>query len=234
MQTIILPTDLLIDRPLLSSALVAATGQVMVKHFGSEPREWEKSYRNVMKDWDNYWRDLNLNAEDGLKQWREGRWRVTKALFRLTSLSYPPQSAMSLHLDKLPREIGRLCAGAWKTGAAQGIMGLADQGARVAILAPTQAASLVRGMAEGAQVDGAVSKFIGPDELEQVGLEGFEWRWLCSLARGDPQGTLLVTSTPSPIPGAMTAAPPGDLARLPDLLTSHAESQGNAPRRTPR
>jgi len=218
MITLILPTDILINRPALSAAMVFATGQVMSKHFGKEPREWEKSYRNVMADWDNYWRDLDLNGDASLRHWREGRWRAAKALFRLTSLSYPSEKTIPLHLDQIPREIGRLCAEAWKPGVVEGINELAAQGARVVILAPTLAASLIRGMAEGAGFASESVAFLGPDQLERVGVDGFEWRWLCSLARGDAEQTRLVSLIDTPVPGALTIAPPDDLSRLPDLL----------------
>ena len=220
MITVILPTDLLIDRPVLSAAMVAATGQVMAEHFGQEPREWEKSYRNILSDWDNYWRDLDLNGDGSLRHWREGRWRVAKALFRLTGLGYPSEKAIPLHLDQLPREVGRLCAEAWKVGVADGVAGLVAQGARAVILAPTLPAALLRGMAEGADFAASVAGIIGPDQLERVGLEGFEWRWLCSLARGDAEQTLMVSSAAAPVPGAWVIAPPDDLSRLPDLLAN--------------
>jgi hypothetical protein len=218
--TVILPTDLLINRPVLSAAMVAATGQVMAEHFGKEPREWEKSYRNVLGDWDNYWRDLDLNGDASLRHWREGRWRVAKALFRLTGFGYPPETAIPLHLDQLPRELGRLCAEAWKQGVAEGIAGLAGTGARAVILAPTLPAALLRGMAEGADLAASVAGIIGPDQLERVGLEGFEWRWLCSLARGDAGQTVLVNAGDGLVPGARLVAPPDDLSRLADVLAN--------------
>lgn len=220
MLTVILPSDLLINRPVLSAAMVAATGQVMAEHFGQEPREWEKSYRNVLADWDNYWRDLDLNGDASLRHWREGRWRVAKALFRLTGLGYPSEKAIPLHLDQLPREIGTQCADAWKAGVAEGITGLAAQGIRAVILAPTLPAALLRGMAEGAGFEASVAGIIGPDQMERVGLDGFEWRWLCSLARGNADETMIVGDAGSQISGARVVAAPGDVSHLASLLAN--------------
>ena len=218
--TLIILIDHLILRPLLSASMVPATADVMAEKFGSEPREWAKSYRNVLKDWDSYWADLDVNGDASLRHWREGRWRIAKALFRLTSLPYPPQHLIGLHLDKLPRDIGRRCGEAWRSGAAEGITALAKQDVRVVILAPTLPAALINGLVDAAGLEKSIAGVYGPDELERVGLEGFEWKWLCSLVRGDPASTLLMSAGGAPIPEAVTADPPDDLSTLPAWLSA--------------
>jgi hypothetical protein len=212
-STAILTTDILIDRPLLSSTLVEATAEVMARRFGSEPREWHKSYRNVLKDWDNYWADLNLAESESLQQWREGRWRVERALFRLTGLRMPAQDSMALHLDKLPRDIGRRCQG-WLPDAAEGLRALAGQGARVVLITPSLASPLIWGLVEGAKLSEVVAAVLGPDELGQVGLDDITWEELIRLSGGQPDRTWLI-SAPSDLP---TLAPPGDLSHLADIL----------------
>jgi hypothetical protein len=218
-STILLTTDVLIDRPALSSALVNATAEVMARRFGEDAREWRRSYQHVLEDWNTYWADLNLAETDSLRQWREGRWRIVRALFRLTKVKPPSENAISLHLDRLPREIGRRCD-AWLAGAVEGVQALAGQGARVVLVAPTHPASLIRGMADSVTLGEAVAAVLGPDELGQVGLDDIPWEGLVKLAGGELGQTWLVSTWPD-LP---VLAPPQDLSRLAEVLPAGGAS----------
>lgn len=211
--TVLITSEVLIDRPVLSMALVSATGYVMARHFGDEVREWEKSYRHVLEDWDNYWADLNLAEDDSLRQWREGRWRVERALFRLTHKRPPSEEKMAFHLDKLPREIGRECE-AWLPGAVDGLKDLAGRGARIVLIAPSQASALIWGMLDGAELTQAITRVLGPDELGQVGLEDDALEWLLRQTGGAPGETFLISTQL----GAPALRPPQDLSRLADMV----------------
>lgn len=211
--SVLITTELLIDRPVLSMELVGATGSVMARHFGDEPREWEKSYRHVLEDWDNYWTDLNLAEDNSLGQWREGRWRVERALFRLTHKRPPSEEKIALHLDKLPREIGRECD-AWLPGAVEGLKGLAERGARIVLIAPSQPSSLVWGLLDAAELSKLVERVLGPDELGQVGLDDDAPEWLLRQAGGAPEETWLISTQA----GAPALRPPQDLSKLADMV----------------
>lgn len=211
--TVLITTEVLIDRPLLAASLIEATGIVMARRFGDEPREWEKSYKHILEDWDNYWADLNLDEEGSLSQWREGRWRVARALFRLTSKPLPADETRSLHLDKLPREIGRECEG-WQSGAPEGLKALAGRGARVILVAPTQPSALIWGLAEGTGLDKAVSRVLGPDELGQVGLDDMAADWLVRQSGGAPGESWLISRQL----GEPAIAPPADLSHLAEVV----------------
>lgn len=81
-STIILHSDLLVDGQHLASQTPQALGAVMAGVFGGQAITWEKAYREICADWDSYWADLDLNADNSLEQWREGRWRIVRAHFR--------------------------------------------------------------------------------------------------------------------------------------------------------
>ena len=216
--TLLFSDEVLFDRQELAKRMPAATGMVMVSHFGGTVRGWAEAYRQILNDWESYWVDLNLDAEDSVEQWREGRWRVVRALFRLTGRSMPGEDDIALHLDTLPREMGRECA-VWLPGATEGLQGLAQKGVRVALLSPSLPASLLWGMADGASLDTTFSEMLGPDELGQVGLFGFRWERLERLAKAEPGYCLLVHPTRQPPVKAPTLLPPDDLSRLDGLTT---------------
>lgn len=216
--TLLFSDEVLFDRQDLARQLAEATAPVMVSRFGGSTHGWAEAYRQILSDWESYWVDLNLDAEDSLDQWREGRWRVVRALFRLTGRTLPDESDIPLHLDTLPRVIGRRCA-AWFPGAVDGLRGLVTEGVRVGLVIPSLAAPLIWGMADAAGLDTILSAVIGPDELGQVGLSGLHWERLESLAKAEPGYCLLVHPTRQPPISAPTLRPPANLSRLPGLIS---------------
>lgn len=220
---LIITGDVLIDRPALSSALPSATAEVMAAHFDGEVKEWRKSYLHVLEDWDSYWTDLSLSEANSLAQWREGRWRVVRALFRLTRLPRPDDDTMGLHLDELPREIGRLCD-ALKSDAVEGLKGLMQQGSLAVILAPALPSALIRGMLDASNAAQSISGVIGPDELGQFGLDGIAWSWIAKLAGSNPSDTIVVGDASSLPPDALVVTPPADLSLLSELASHRRNS----------
>lgn len=216
--TLLFSDEVLFDRQDLARQMAEATAPVMVSRFGGITQSWAEAYRQILADWESYWVDLNLDAEDSLDQWREGRWRVVRALFRLTGKPLPEEEQMPLHLDSLPRVIGRRCA-AWFPGAVEGLRGLAEEGVRIGIVVPSLSSQLIWGMVDAAGLDTVLSVIIGPDELGQVGLVGLHWERLEALARAEPGYCLLVHPTRQPPIKAPTLRPPDDLSRLYGLTT---------------
>lgn len=219
--TLLFSDDVLFDRHDLVRQMAEATAPVMVSRFGGSTSGWAEAYHQILSDWESYWIDLNLDAEDALDQWREGRWRVVRALFRLTGRDLPEEDDIPLHLDRLPRVIGRRCA-AWFPGAVDGLRGLAGEGVRIGLVVPSLPAQLIWGMADAAGLDTILSTVIGPDELGQVGLSGLQWERLEVLAKAEPGYCLLVHPTRQPPIKAPTLRPPENLSRLPGLTTRFA------------
>jgi FMN phosphatase YigB (HAD superfamily) len=64
-------------------------GQLMSERYGLTPEAWVGANLKVMADYDSYYADLDLGAENGLKQAWEATFRMTRALFRLTNTPEP-------------------------------------------------------------------------------------------------------------------------------------------------
>jgi hypothetical protein len=191
-RAVLIHADALLNRAALRTALPAAWGGALAAGLGGSPDEWASAYRRIQDDWHSYWADLDLGGDDSLAQWREGRWRVVRGLFRLAGRAAPPVEQMPHYLDIVPREVGRLCP-AWGAGAIEALGQLAGQGFTVALLAPYTASALLWGMLDRTDRPHGVSQVLGPDELEKVGLEGFAPAYLARLAGADPAETVHIT-----------------------------------------
>jgi hypothetical protein len=213
-ETILLHADVLIDRKALSAALSEAWADVLAVQIGGKQEVWQRAYQRVAEDWESYWADLDLSSEDSVSQWREGRWRVTRAWFRLAGQPIPDAAQSNHYLDTLTETVGVKCS-AWKSGAAEAINALTQAAYRVAILDPYLPSPLLRGMLTTCCSNGG-RQVLGPDELGQVGIEGIEWGWLATLIDTDPARTRFVS--PHPMNGTSAIAPPTDLSQLVSLI----------------
>ena len=181
----------LLTLPMLADSLSLATAQAMSAHHGGDVDMWQNAYQRIRADWDSYWADLDLNGDQSLEQWREGRWRVVRALFRLTEHEPPDNSRISFYLDDLPREIGRACPILINTP----LIDLAKQ-YQIILLSPYLEGGLIRGMLDVVSEITETLTVIGPDELEQVGLEGVSGRWLTSIVGVTPESCILISDHP--------------------------------------
>jgi hypothetical protein len=183
--------DVVIDRALLRQHLPAATGQALAMAMGGEVVRWQAAYQRVQADWDSYWADLSLDDDDSLGQWREGRFRIVRGVFRVAGQQPPAAEQMTQYMDDLPRSVGRRCPAIRVEDAAL-FRQLADQKIGVGIVTPTQASGLVWGMLEAAGLDSLVSAVLGPDELGQVGLEGISGTWMAWQSGDNPSDVYFV------------------------------------------
>ena len=175
---LIINSQILINTSTLRSELPQATAQVMVGRHDGKIEAWAEACLLIQADEDSYWADLSLDEDDSLAQWREGRWRVIRALFRLVGEEIPPNGKMGFYLDDLQPEIGSHI-NAWKPDAVDVMRQLAKRYSGVTILAPYLSAGLIWGMLKRVQL--AVVQVIGPEKLEQVGLDGVDGRLLALL-----------------------------------------------------
>jgi hypothetical protein len=211
---LLLHGDVLIDRSALSAVLPGAWAEVLHAGYGGEREMWSHAYRQVAEDWESYWADLDLNGDDSVEQWREGRWRTVRAWFRLAGQSLPTEDQIPYFLDTLTESAGEYSQ-AWRKGAVEVLRELEQMGLRATIVDPYAPAPLVRGMLLGC-CEGQY-QVIGPDEMGQVGLDGIAWGWLTSLAGADPERTRFVT--PHLMRGGNIIQPPTDLVALVPLIT---------------
>jgi hypothetical protein len=212
--SILLHADVLIDRSTLVARLPNAWADVLSSEQGGKPDQWRMAYHNVVGDWASYWDDLDLNQDDSLRQWREGRWRVVRAIFRLAKHEAPPLEMMTCYLDDMQIEIGRR-APAWHPGVKETLLALMASRNTVGIVDPYTPSGLLRGMLDSLEKLKRVRVF-GPDELGQVGLDGMLWETLVRIVGGHPYKTRYVS--PHPMHKALLIRPPANLSSLPALL----------------
>lgn len=214
-RAVLVHSDVLVDRHALSVVTPSARARVMADRHGGTIQTWQSAYQQIIDDWDSYWADLNLSGDASLAHWREGRWRVVRALFRLVGRTSPPNEKIPFYLDELPFEIGCFCD-AWHEGAVDGLRALAGHTLTVSIITPYLPAALVEGMLDAAGLGEIVRYVIGPDELGQVGSEGIAWSWLVRQVGCDPAYSTFVSRTP--LSEARILTPPDDLAMLPSMF----------------
>jgi hypothetical protein len=224
MTTLIFHSGVLLDHHALGKSMPAALARVMAARHDHDPSAWQNAYLKIVADWNSYWADLSLDGQDSLAQWREGRWRVIRALFRLMRLPEPPQDAIPIYLDEVPYEIGRHCK-AWKPNSVESLKVLASQGFRLGILAPYQPAALIRGLLDEAQLGEPSCRAFGPDEIGQFGLEGVSWERIAEITGSDPSWCVYVSA--EALPGVRVIQPPDDLSTLPDLLRQKGWQTGD-------
>lgn len=182
----------LLDRPALRSALPDAWGAVLASRSGGDPATWAAAYRRLLADWSAYWADLDLSGDDALAHWREGRWRIVRAHYRLAGCVPPPLADLPEYLDELPHAVGERIA-AWLPDVPGVLWRLAAQGASLAVVAPFNASALIDGMLRGAGLRASIGAVLGPDELGQPGLEGLSPAHLARLAGLRPARMQIIT-----------------------------------------
>ncbi|GEM_PF-890396 len=215
MLMLVFHLEILLDHHALGETMPAALASVMAAHHGQDAGAWQDAYLKIVADWDSYWADLSLDGQDSLAQWREGRWRIIRALFRLMHMPEPPLDAIPLYLDEIPYEIGQRCEG-WKPRSVEALKELARQGFGLSILAAYQPAALIRGLLDQDQLGEPVCRAFGPDEIGQFGLEGISWDYIAGMTGSDPSCCVYIGAE-APW-GARVVKPPADLSSLPRLL----------------
>jgi hypothetical protein len=213
-------SDVIIDREALRRWLPPAMGLALVETHGGKADRWQAAYRQVQADWDSYWADLTLDNDDSLAQWREGNFRVVRAVFRLARMAMPAADRMDWYVDDLPLVVGRHCP-ALKDGLAEIVQTLHESGIAAGVIAPTLSSGLVRGMLEAAGLEKCVQSVIGPDEIGQVGLDGITGSWLAELA--DVSASDICLISPISIPGLMTIALPATPSSISEQILNREQ-----------
>lgn len=212
---LIIDARCLLERRAMAAQMPAALAAALAKQEGGAASDWQAAYERIVADWTSYWADLDIGGDESLAHWREGRWRVMRAHFRLAGRNLPPLAELGFYLDGFPRAVGQRIE-AWQGGALAALHQLAACGSAVALVSPYLAASLLRGMLDAAGLADAIRAVLGPDELGQAGLDGLAWAHITRLAGASPDEATWLSD--EPLPGAQTIAPPADLTRLPDSL----------------
>lgn len=101
--------DVLIDGRLLAGCYAAGVGRVLSARYGGSAESWADANRQVLADWDSYYTDLNLSGDEGMRDYFEGMFRTTRALFRLTGMPEPPFEELWTLARALPGQATQGC-----------------------------------------------------------------------------------------------------------------------------
>lgn len=84
----------LIDPKRAQQSFRLGLGCMMAQRYGQTPAFWQAIYDEIVADWDSYHVDLNYSNDEGLRDYREGLFRTTRALFVIAELPVPSQWAI--------------------------------------------------------------------------------------------------------------------------------------------
>ncbi|MCK6577937.1 MAG: hypothetical protein L6Q98_07510 [Anaerolineae bacterium] len=101
--------DVLIDGRQLAGCYAAGVGRVLAARYGGSADAWAEANRQVFADWDSYYTDLNLSGDEGMRDYYEGMFRTTRALFRLTGTPEPPFDELQALSRELPGQVTQGC-----------------------------------------------------------------------------------------------------------------------------
>ncbi|MCC6617150.1 MAG: HAD family phosphatase [Anaerolineae bacterium] len=79
----------IVDRERNPSHYARGLGEFMAERYGGAAEDWAEANRRIFADFDSYYTDLDLGADDCIEQMWEGEFRTTRALFRLTGTPEP-------------------------------------------------------------------------------------------------------------------------------------------------
>lgn len=182
----------------------AALGQLLAARYGGLPEAWEHANHRIEDDWDSYYADLDFGGDDCVEQMREGDFRTTRALFRLTVTPEPPREELIALARELPGTITR----AYRADYPEVIETLSRLSAAGLTLSVTSHAleGQVRGTLAGSQLtDYFNGLIIGTDTLGRFLKDADYYRRAAALLHVDPAQCAVIDDRPDPIDGAKAA-----------------------------
>lgn len=194
----------LIDGTRLHPCYSAELGRLMTERFGLTPQQWIAANRQVLRDWDHYYADLDLTGEDGMAHLWEGLYRTTRALFRITRTPEPDKQTLTALSREIPGAVTRSCDALYHD-ARSVIERLAGAGYTLGVT--THALSTqARGVLEGARVLAAFNgPIIGPDVADHFEKDETFYRFAMLQAGVAPEHCLTVDDSTHCILGAKAA-----------------------------
>lgn len=97
----------LIDGARMRQQVQQGLAQLMSTRYGGTVAQWAAADQQIIADWRSYHADLNFSGDDGLQDFYESLYRVTRALFRLTGITEPPHEELLALARALPVESSR-------------------------------------------------------------------------------------------------------------------------------
>lgn len=99
MKHLIFHLNILADPAMIRAQMQIGTARMLGEIYGDE-EAWFSAYGKVLADWHSYHADLNFSGDDGMADMREARFRIMRALFRITGKPEPSQDEIHALADK--------------------------------------------------------------------------------------------------------------------------------------
>lgn len=194
----------LINRAVLHPCYADGIGRVMSARYGHAPQRWIQAYQQISADWDSYHADLDFGADDGIDQFYESLYRVTRALFRLTHTPEPPVDALTALSRSLPALASEGCSAAYPD-VLPVLERLYAAGHALSITAHSlseQTRALLHASEILAYINGVI---IGPDNAPAWEQDAMYYRHAAQLARTPITDCVLIDDQPAAIRAAREA-----------------------------
>lgn len=183
---------LLVDKAKLRQIYADGICIIMQERYGLAKNDWCSAHTQIIRDWDDYFADLNFSGDDGFADFREGYFRVTRALFRITNTTEPDKS----ELHKLSRELltkAPTYGDALTDEAKETIQAARQNGFQLAVMTYLTADN-ARGVLQGAEVDEHFRYVIGFDSFEKFERDRHFYRSLARYFKVDADNRLIVAT----------------------------------------
>jgi beta-phosphoglucomutase-like phosphatase (HAD superfamily) len=174
----------LADPLLLRAHYQLGLAKIMQQRYGQPQQFWVDIQTQIFADWDSYHADLNYSGEDGMADMREGRFRLTCALFRLAKIPEPPKQEITQLADDLIAQAPK-CADALGQDSIDLLLMLHKQGYFLSIISyyPEQQ---VQAILCGADIEEKISYVIGANTFEQFDMNSRYFMSLVNHLRCQP------------------------------------------------
>lgn len=114
---VVIYLNTLLDTKRYRANFADGVARIMRERYGGKHASWLAVQQIIFADWASYHADLNYSGDDGMADIREGQFRVTRALFRLSNTPEPVKADITALAQTLISEAP--CTGDSFTASAQ-------------------------------------------------------------------------------------------------------------------
>lgn len=98
---VIFHLNILADPALFCAHYQCGLAEIMQQRYGQSQQFWMDIQAQIFDDWNSFHADLNYSGDDAMADMCEGRFRVTRALFRLAKYPEPSKQEITRLADDL-------------------------------------------------------------------------------------------------------------------------------------
>lgn len=169
LKHIIFHLNILADPILLRRHYQHGLAKIMQNRYGKTEQFWADIQEQIFADWASYHADLNYSSDDGMRDMREGRFRVTRALFRLAGIPEPSKQEITQLAEDLISEAPKY-GDAFSHGTKDLLAWLNEKNLSITLISYYPEIQL-RAILSGGQLDKYTGFAIGADTFEQYEMD---------------------------------------------------------------